>query len=243
VRLRPIRARVWTLGRLFLLIAGLLATYALFFLTAARVASRAREVRVPDVRGASLGDATTALAKVGLELRVDPVRRADPRVPAEHVLTQDPEPGAVLRRSRFVRIRVSDGQRDPEVPAVVGQHERTAELTLSEGRLAIGSRAEIHSPDFASGIVVAQSPPPESRAPAVALLINRQKPEESYVMPDLIGTPAARVTDVLRARGFRVGPGVLVPYPNLPPGIVVKQSPEPGFRITTNDPITLEVTR
>jgi serine/threonine-protein kinase len=240
---RPIRARAWTIGRIVLVGGGLVATYGLFFLTAAQVASRARETRVPDVRGRSIADATLALSRAGLELRVDAVRRADAAIPADHVLSQQPDAGTVLRRNRIVRVRVSDGQRDPEVPSVVGQHERTAELTLTESRIAIGSRAEIRSPDFESGLVVAQSPPPAGRASTVALLINRQKPETSYVMPDLIGTPAARVTDILRARGFRVNPGVPVPYPNLPPGIVVKQTPDPGFRLTTNDAITLEVTR
>ena len=240
---RQIRRRVWTFGRLLLLAGGLTATYGLFFLTAVRVTSRAREVRVPDVRGVSLTDATDAFAKAGLQLRVDPARRADPAIPADHVASQEPEPGAVLRRNRFVRVRLSDGHRAPEVPAVVGLHERTADLTLAEARITVGARAEIRSPDFVTGVVVAQSPPPPVRAATVALLVNREKPEASFVMPDLIGAPAARVTDILRSRGFRVAPGVPVPYPNLPPGIVVRQTPEPGFRLTLRETISIEVTR
>jgi serine/threonine-protein kinase len=198
---------------------------------------------VPDVRGVPLAEARATFEAAGLQLRVDPVRRPDAEIPADHVATQDPEPGTVLRRSRFVRVRLSDGHRAPDVPAVVGLHERTAELTLTEARVDVASRAEIRSPNYAPGVVVAQNPPPPARAASVALLVNREKPEPSYVMPDLIGAPAARVTDVLRSRGFRVAPGIPVTYPNLPPGIVVRQTPEPGFRLTTRETITIEVTR
>src|SRR5262245_33106939 len=126
-RLSPVapprlRTRVWTAGRLVLLGVALSVTFGAFFLTALRVTTRAREVKVPDVRGQSLSAATTALGNVGLALKVD-LRRADPKVPADHVLSQDPEPGAILRRQRAVRVRVSEGQRDPVVPLVVGQAE------------------------------------------------------------------------------------------------------------------------
>ena len=119
---RAIRARVWTAGRLLLLAGALLATYGLFFLTAVRVTSRAREVRVPDVRGVPLPEARATFEHAGLQLRVDPVRRPDAEIPADHVASQDPEPGTVLRRNRFVRVRLSDGHRAPDVPAVVGLH-------------------------------------------------------------------------------------------------------------------------
>ena len=120
LKARPVRRRVWNAGRFFLLAAALAITFGVFFLAALRVATRAREVKVPDLRGVSVAEATTALAQLGLALRVDEVKRPDPKVPADHVLTQEPEPGVVMRRQRSVRVRVSDGQRDPIVPNVVG---------------------------------------------------------------------------------------------------------------------------
>ena len=58
---RPVRERVWTAGRLLVLAAALSVTFGVFFLASMRVASRAREVKVPDMRGKSLTDARTAL--------------------------------------------------------------------------------------------------------------------------------------------------------------------------------------
>jgi eukaryotic-like serine/threonine-protein kinase len=222
--------------------AALAVTYGVFFLAAMRVANRAREVKVPDVRGKSVAAATDALGAAGLLLRVDPNRAPDPKVPADHVLSQTPDPGTTLRSQRSVRVRVSDGQRDPFVPSVVGQSERDAEAALQQAHVAIESRAEIWS-GLAPGQVVAQDPPAKTRAAAVALLINRSAVEQAFVMPDLIGLPAQRVLDILRQRDFRVPQPTAVSYPGLQPGIVVRQTPQAGFRILAGDLISLEVSR
>src|SRR6185503_13286666 len=74
-RSRPLGRRVWNIGRLLILVAALVGTYGIFFLTAVRVASRARDVKVPDVRGATVAAATDTLARAGLVVKLDPVRR------------------------------------------------------------------------------------------------------------------------------------------------------------------------
>jgi beta-lactam-binding protein with PASTA domain len=240
---RRVRQRVWSAGRLLLLIGALAATYGVFFLAAMRVATSAREVAVPNVQGRSIAEASALLANVGLVLKVDPQRKPDPKVPADHVLAQEPAPGSVLRQQRAVRVRVSDGQRDPIVPAVVGQLERAADITLAEARIHVDDRAEIHTSDFDPGTIVAQSLPPGSRASGVSLLINRGDTGTSYVMPDLIGTLGARSEAVLRRLGFRISTNGDVPYPGLPPGIVVRQTPQAGFQIGSGETISLEVSR
>src|SRR5438552_5853114 len=151
----PVRQHVWTAGRLLLLAVALLVTYGVFFLAAMRVATHAREVKVPDLRGRSVAEATTALANVGLSLRVDPQRRSDSSVPADHVMSQDPGPGSVLRRQRAVRVHVSDGSRAPIVSSVVGQLERDAERTLAQDHIQVIGRAEIQAADYAPGTIIA----------------------------------------------------------------------------------------
>jgi serine/threonine-protein kinase len=233
---------VWTAGRLLVLSGALAATFGLFFLMALRVTTHAREVKVPDVRGRSMIDATNSLAKAGLTVRVES-RRADPKVPAEHVLTQDPEPGTVIRRQRPVRVRVSEGQKDPVVPSVIGQAERTAEVILAQEQVQIGNRDEIRTMSYPAGTVVAQDPGAKNRAGTVSLLINRGDQAMSFVMPDLIGAPGSRVVDILRRKGFRVTVTAEVPYPGLPPGIVIRQTPQAGFQIGANESVSVEVSR
>ena len=196
---RAVRHRVWTAGRLLLLAGGLGLTFGVFFLTSFAVATRAREVRVPDVRGQSVTAATTALAAVGLEAAVDPVRRADAKVPADHVLTQEPDPGNTLRRQRPVRIRVSDGQRDPIVPLVIGQPDQAATAILIQSGITVATRIDVRSADSPVGAVVGQDPPAKGRAHAVTLLINRGLPDQTFVMPDQ-ACPLASSCDRRRKR-------------------------------------------
>ena len=238
-----VRKRVWNIGRLLVLTAALLVTFGVFFLTAMRITTRAREVEVPDLRGKSISDARVLLEQHGLSLRIEEPRRADKSVPADHVLTQDPAPGDVIRRQRFVRLRLSDGQRAPALPSVADLPERTAEATLAGDQIAVGYRAEIRSTTYRPGVVVAQDPAPKQRAATVNLVVNRAEGGATFVVPDLIGSLGVRAADILRSIGFRVAINSEVQFPGLPPGVVVRQSPQPGFQITAGDTITLEVTR
>ena len=243
LRARPVRQRVWTAGRLLLLAAALSLTFGVFFLASMRVATRAREVKVPDLGGKSVADAKTTLSGIGLVLKVDAVRRPDAKVPADHVISQEPEPGTVLRRQRAVRVRASEGQREPVVSAVVGKAERTAELALADEHVTVSSRAEIHTSAYPAGTVIAQDPLPKSHATTVTLLINRGEAGQSFVMPDVIGTLGARSADILRTLDFRVTISGEAAYPGLPPGIVIRQTPAPGFQVARNAVIALEISR
>jgi serine/threonine-protein kinase len=242
-RTTPVRRRVWNVGRLLILMGALAATFFVFFLTAMRVTSRARDVEVPNLHGKSIDEARDLLAGKGLTLRLEDSRRPDKTVPPDHVLTQEPAAGQIVRRERAIRVRLSDGLRAAPLPLVTEFPERTAEITLEGDRIGVGYKAEIRSVDYKPGVVVSQDPPARQRADSVNLLINRGDGAISYVVPDLIGTLGIRSVDVLRSLGFRVAVTGEVPYPGLPPGIVVRQTPQPGFQIDANETITLEVSK
>ena len=242
-RTTPVRKRVWNLGRLLVLMAALAATYAVFFLAASRVTSRARDVEVPNLHGKSLEEARSLLAQHGLTVRIEDARRPDKTVPADHVLSQEPAAGQIVRRQRAIRVRLSDGLRAGVLSSLVDFPERTAEVTLEGDRVAVGYKAEIRSVNYKPGVVVSQDPPAKQRADTVNLLINRSDGSLSFVVPDLIGTLGIRSADVLRGLGFRVAVAGEVPYPGLPPGIVIRQTPQPGFQIGASDTITLEVSK
>jgi serine/threonine-protein kinase len=186
--------------------------------------------------------ATAALADEGLVLKIE-LTRPDASVPADHVFSQDPGPGTVLRRERAVRVRVSQGVVSPPLPPLVGQPVRTAELTLSQAQIGIDNEAEIHTASYPADTVVAEDPPAKDQATKVALLVNRGDGDVTFVMPDVIGTLALRSVEILRRHGFRVTVAAEVPYPGLPPGVVVTQTPQAGFEIGYGDPVQLEVSR
>jgi serine/threonine-protein kinase len=234
---------VRSVGRLLLLAAALGATFFLFFGVALRVALRAREVQVPPLVGKSVSDATQAVGGIGLTLRVDPTRRVDEKIVANRIMQQDPPAGSAARSQRSVRVWLSAGPRTTTVPELVGQTERTARLRLEQDGVEIGSLSEFRSPDYPADAVVSQDPPPEAKAPKVSLLLNRGEQAVTYVMPDVIGMDGARVADALRARNLRITITGSQPYPGVPPGTVVRQQPQGGFRVSASDSISLEVSR
>lgn len=237
------KTRVWSAGKLLLLGGALVATYALFAAGAMRIALRSREVILPDLRGRTVSEATAALAEAGIRLRVEEPRRIDSKIPAGGIVVQEPGPGTPVRPQRSIKVWVSAGVRASTVPPLEGQTSRMAEMRLKQDGIEITDMAEIRSADYVPDAVVAQDPAPNSAASRVALLVNRGQAGATYVMPDLIGVNGDRAADLLRARGFRVAVVGQQPYPGVPAGVVIRQSPQGGFQIAPGEAISLEVSR
>jgi serine/threonine-protein kinase len=239
----PIRTRVWGFGKLVVLAGALAATFLVFAAIAMRVALRAREVEVPSLVGRTVNEATRDLGDLGMTLRVDPNQRPDDKVPAGRIMQQDPPSGVRARQQRTIRVWVSTGPRTTTVPVLVGQTDRTAQIRLQQDGVELGTVSEFRSPDYAADAVVAQDPPPASRAPQVAVLLNRGEQAVTYVMPDLIGMNGERAAEALRSRGFRVAIVGTQPYPGIPTGTVVRQQPDGGFQVGPGEAISIEVSR
>jgi serine/threonine-protein kinase len=237
------RTRVWSAGKLLVLAGALVATYLLFFAAAMRVALKAREVVVPDLVNRTANEATQIAGDVGLAVRLDDVRRPDPNIAAGRVIAQDPPAGSMSREQRTVRVWLSLGSRASTVPALQGESERTAQMRLSQDGLEPATVSEIRSASFASDIVVAQDPPPNTPGSQVSLLVNRAEQATNYVMPDLIGVNGERAAALLRGQGFRVAVVASIPYPGVAAGIVLRQSPQAGFQIAPGEPISIEVSK
>jgi|SRR5579872_3091532 len=242
----PLSTRVWGAGKRVLLAGALVLTYVLFTLASMRLAVRSRDVIVPAINGRTVNEANAALSAVGLTLKVEDAKRPDAKIPAGQIIMQDPAAGVRTRRERSVKVWVSAGARATTVPALLGESERSAQLRTQQQGIQLASTAEIRSVDYATGTVVAQTPAPHQTLPAgatLALLVNRGEHGATYVMPDLIGVNGDRAADLMRARGFRVSVVGDHPYPGIPAGIVLRQSPQGGFQIGLSDPISLEVSR
>jgi eukaryotic-like serine/threonine-protein kinase len=235
--------RVWSAGKLLIILIALAITYLGFAVGAARIALRAREVKVPDLRGRTLNEATADLQDMGLAVKVDQARRTDAKISAGRVVAQDPGTAATVRKGRTVKLWLSAGARVAKVPRLIGETERTARLTLEQDGLILASVSEIRSNDYAPDVVVAQEPAADASGTEVHLLVNRGERGATYLMPDLIGVNGDRAADLLRAKGLRVTVVGRQPYPGVPAGVVLRQSPQAGFQVAPGEPISLEVSR
>ena len=238
-----LKTRVWGAGKILLLTGALAVTFLVFAFGSMRLALKTREVDVPDLTNRSANEATAIANGMGLAVRVDDTRRPDPKVAAGRVLAQDPAAGSVSRSQRSIRVWLSSGVRAAIVPPLVGETERAAGLRVAQDGLTLDGVAEIRSPGYPPDVVVAQMPPAKTATERVSLLVNRGEHGASYVMPDLIGVNGDRAGEILRGHGFRVAVVASNPYPGVAAGIVLRQSPQGGFRIAPGEPISLEVSR
>jgi eukaryotic-like serine/threonine-protein kinase len=238
-----LKTRVWSAGKIVLLIGALFTTYAIFAAASMRLALRTREVKVPDLTNRTANDASAAAGAVGLALKVDDFRRPDPKIAAGSVLAQEPAAGSVARRQRTVKVWLSAGQRAALVPTLTGETERTAQLRLVQNGLTVEAVSEIRTDTYPTDVVIAQQPPARTAGSRVTLLVNRGARGATYVMPDLIGVNGDRAAEILRARGFRVAVVGSTPYPGVAAGVVLRQNPQAGFQIAPGEPISLEVSR
>jgi len=237
------RTRVWSAGKLLLLVGALVITYLVCAAAAMRVALRAREVQIPDFTNRTANEATSIASELGIAVRLDDSRRPDPKIAAGRVLAQDPAPGTLTRQQRSVRVWLSAGPRAATVPALTGQSERSAQIRLEQDGFQVASVSEIATSAFPSDVVVAQDPQPNAPGTNIALLVNRGEQASKYVMPDLIGVNGERAAALLRGQGFRVAVVASSPYQGIPAGVVLRQNPPAGFQIAPGEPISIEVSR
>ncbi len=254
------------LFQIVLLLSALVVTSLVFAILTMHFAIHGAEVHVPSLRGMTLAEARSETAGLGLNLAVDHDYYSTD-VPAGHIVSQSPAPGAVVRREWQVRVSQSLGPQSVEVPDVVGAQERTAMLRLRSNGLQSGTAADLPDAIDPPGTVIAQDPPAKAHGieqPSVQLLVATTDTSEvnGYVMPNLTGMALSNVQAMLLRAGIRLAPlrysdnpvqnvapvqaDGATPAPVRPlvqPDSIVHQQPLPGSRIAVGDAVLLTVAR
>jgi serine/threonine-protein kinase len=205
------------------------------------------EVRVPDVTGRTVEEARQLLSarQLGLEI----ARRAfHERIPADHVISQEPGPNRFIKVNRTVRVTVSRGPELVVVPDLTGQDLRQADLTLSQAGLTLEQTGEGFSAEIAPGFIMAQDPPPFSRLEKgrpVTVILSRGPAANAVVVPNLIGLDYDQAMAHLLAAGLAVGRVIeeVRPANAFRPGTVLDQNPAPDTAASPGEKVDLVVSR
>ncbi len=256
--------------RFFNLLLGALAMLAVAMLSAfitMRLAIHGREVKVPNLAGLTLSEASRKASSLGLRLNLEN-RFYSADTPTGHVLAQSPAPGATVRREWAVRVTESLGPQQVAIPDVVGQSERTASVNIRRLSLDLGTVAHLAVPDE-GGVVLAQTPGPNAAGvdrPRVSLLLSQ--PEEApaqatFVMPSLTGLTLSAAAARVAATGLHIvsaeelsapapatsapaSTGAVpaapaAPTPGVSTGTVVAQTPPAGHRVVKGDAVRVSL--
>ncbi len=201
---------------LILVVVGLISA-----LTAMRFAIHGREVTVPKLAGLTAAEAQRIAADNGLAISREQ-RFYSSDVPEGRIVSQLPPAGTRVRTGFRIRIAESRGPQKVEIPNLLGQSVRSAELNLRERGLELGSVAHLPTANAAADQVIAQSPTPDAQqisTPSVSLLTSAAPAQEAFVMPDFVGAKLSEASAAIRAAGLVVG--VITTAPPAPPAAML----------------------
>jgi beta-lactam-binding protein with PASTA domain len=187
---------------LIMVVVGLISA-----LTAMRFAIHGREVNVPKLAGLTASEAQRVAADSGLAISRDQ-RFYSRDVPEGRIVSQLPRARARVRTGFRIRIAESLGPQKVEIPNLVGQSVRSAELNLRQRGLELGPVAHLPTANAAADQVIAQNPTPDAQqfsTPSVSVLTSAAPDQEAFVMPEFVGSKLSAASAAIRAAGLVVG--------------------------------------
>jgi beta-lactam-binding protein with PASTA domain len=176
------------------------------------VVSEGPEFRpLPDVTGATLADAETALAELDLTA-LPPTQEHHEEVPAGSVISWSvpAQPaltaGGEVLPDTEVALVVSSGPAPRTVPNIVNMPLDQATSTLAELRLQIKQATAQFSNDVPAGAVLVQNPAPNTQlARGSTVYVRLSKGPDLRRLPRLAGLTLREARQQLRQAGLRVG--------------------------------------
>ena len=235
------------LVKYFFLSLVLLLIFLAAALLAMRFAIQGREVTVPRLTGLTPSEAERAANSDGLVLSVEN-RFYSATVPEGRIISQAPSQGATVRRGWKIRVAQSLGPQRAAVPNLLGQSQHAAGINVSRRGLEVGTVGAIHLPGAAPETVVAQSPPADATdmiSPKVGLIFSAADNAPRYVMPSFVGRSLAEANAALTKAGFAPGKVRTASGEEdrsaKAAGVIVKQSPAAGQRVTAGAAVSFEV--
>lgn len=203
------------------------------------------QVEVPDLIGKDLEYANNLLTERHLRLKTVE-RQIDTKIPRDHILAQDPEPGTKSQKNAIVRISVSNGIEKVLLPDVTGKNWGQARRLIRQNQFRIGDVAYARSDESPVDTIITQSPRPGSDVnlgSRVDLLVSRGAHKKVMVMPDLVEERLEYALQVIDRLGLVLNTVAREDYPFVPPDTVLSHSPKAGALIEEQNMVTLVVSR
>ncbi|MFI5384971.1 MAG: PASTA domain-containing protein [Fimbriimonadales bacterium] len=125
--------------------------------------SKPNLVKVPSLEGLSLTEARETVKPAKLVIVIGGHKSSE-KVPADHIISTDPESGEKVREGSHVRVVVSSGSQLAQVPDLKGNSIDQARSILQTAHLELDeSYEQKHSKSVEAGLIISQSPPPGTK--------------------------------------------------------------------------------
>ncbi|HEU5009083.1 MAG TPA: PASTA domain-containing protein, partial [Gaiellaceae bacterium] len=198
----------------------------------------AETVAVPYVVGIPQANAENLITEKGLVPQIHRVSSAD--VEEGVVISQSPTEGTKVDKQTLVRIDVSSGKPEVQIPSVVGQTQTDAVAELTRAGLDV-QVVEVNS-DRDQGTVTAQSPAAGlTVVEGTRVRINVSKGPKPVTVPSVVGLPYDQAASELQSAGFNVSR--IDKDSDQAAGIVTDQTPSGGSEGSKGSTVTLTVSK
>jgi len=194
------------IATLVLLLALIPASF-LLSLEVDKVTTKNPLVKIPDLVGKTYGEARDAMESLGLNLIVSSKNFSD-GAPVNAVIRQTPNPGAIVRTGREIKIALSLGPSTRTMPNLVGHNlDEKRDVIIETYGLRLGQikRRVSNSP---SGDILQQDPKPGAvieRGAAISLTVSMGPARETVRVPSLTGIRLNEAIEAAGRAGLRVG--------------------------------------
>jgi serine/threonine-protein kinase len=229
-----------------LLLAFLIITGASAYLTLTFIIKGEDTVVVPDLLGKDVVYSLELLTDLGLNTKIRGSEYND-NYPKNHVILQDPNPGAEIKKGRDIRILLSKGPKVITMPNVIGLPLRQAKLVVEESGLCLGNETFTYAEElFNKDIVLSQNPNYGNlveRDHCVNLLISQGPRARAYQMLDLKGLSLDEAVVLIERSHLQVGRFSYSYQPGQSDNIIVGHYPKSGYRVLERSAVDLVVNR
>ena len=198
------------------------------------------DAKVPQVVGLLFDEAITRLEAAGFKAKRGEERFVE-LAPKSTVLAQSPPPGATEPRGTEIVLDVSAGQRQVQVPSVIGLAEPVAEDAIEKAGLEVGAVTERES-QSARGAVLQTTPAAGTAvAPSTRIDLVVSSGPPAVDAPDVVGQPYAAARAMLEQVGLKVGDVVTDSTSTAGPQTVISQTPAAGSRVAPGSKVSLSI--
>ncbi len=222
------------------LIAALLFTFGFYYFGSI---FRTAEVEVPNFVGMSQEDAEALVETLGLTLSVQ--TRYDDEVEENHIISQTPSEGTMVKEGYGVRVIVSIGTKDVEVPDIVFRSEADVPYILTNAHLTEGEKLYEFS-DLSAGTIIRQNPragATVAQGTAVTFVVSKGPEKVTVTIPNMVGTDLEVARRSLGQLKLRVG-SIREEFSNeFPINTVISQGIQAGVAVEENTEINLVISK
>ena len=199
------------------------------------------KVIVPSLAGLTVKEATSELADLGLDLKVEREEFSED-IPENRVIKSSPAGGGRISPDGTVEVTISKGKERYIVPTLQGLKIEIAEGLISDNNLVVGEIIEEFSSEFPKGFIMRSSPAAGERIKRDSqVTLYLSKGVEQVGVSSYQGKSGEQALNELTEAGFEVETKYVF-NEDLPIGAVVSQIPS-GGDIDKGSVITLTVSK